>query len=287
MLIQVAIRGEQNEFARWYIWMIFGTWILMVAYWLNRIDTGLKLYPPLFIIPVMQVFFVFFAIVCGGIYFREFDEFTSSQWIGFSIGVFMILAGVYGLAPPDLVLITPDDEDEKNLDNKNNEDTNIFEKNKPLESDIETGPSLTEEQTIKREILALEKKLKSIQISSQPCLLSDQISDENVRTKPTPAPKLSVNSTGTVLVSYKETDNNNNEHVSTSSPSPSETSVSDPVPQINNNNSINGSNKSQGVVLPPINRNESLNLNSSPSNKKSRKVIKRRPLNEAIISGQP
>ena len=108
MLIQVAAVGTFNEFTYWYLWMIFGTWLLMVAYWLNRIDTGLKYYPPLFIIPVMQVFFVFFAILCGGIYFEEFDTFSTTQWIGFCIGVAMILAGVYGLAPKDMTLVVPD-----------------------------------------------------------------------------------------------------------------------------------------------------------------------------------
>ena len=60
----------------------------------------------LFIIPVMQVFFVFFAILCGGIFFQEFLLFTSTMWVGFIFGVLMILGGVYGLAPTDVDVIT-------------------------------------------------------------------------------------------------------------------------------------------------------------------------------------
>ena len=107
MLLQVTIRGQKNEFKSWYIYFIVITWVMLVSYWLNRLDKGFALFPPLFIIPVMQVFFVFFAILCGGIYFREFIEFTPGQWVGFIFGVSMILGGVYGLAPTDMVLQTP------------------------------------------------------------------------------------------------------------------------------------------------------------------------------------
>ena len=107
ILIQVTIAGTKNEFTFWYIYFILGIWLLLVSYWLNRLDKGLELFPPLFIIPVMQVFFVFFAIICGGLYFQEFVDFTVSQFIGFSFGVAMILSGVYGLAPTDMVLTIP------------------------------------------------------------------------------------------------------------------------------------------------------------------------------------
>jgi hypothetical protein len=93
----------------WYFYFVLGTWLLLVAYWLTRLDAGLALFPPCFIIPVMQVFFVFFAIICGGIYFQEFVHFKLSQYIGFIAGVLMILGGVYGLAPLDMRLHVPGD----------------------------------------------------------------------------------------------------------------------------------------------------------------------------------
>ena len=118
LLIQVTLSGKQNEFASWYIYFILAIWLMLVSYWLNRLDKGLMLYPPLFIIPVMQVFFVFFAIICGGLYFEEFLEFSVSQFIGFSIGVSMILTGVYGLAPLDMVLKLPAEHAEEEEDSK-------------------------------------------------------------------------------------------------------------------------------------------------------------------------
>jgi hypothetical protein len=101
MLIQSSARTDRNEFTLPTIWVILGTWILFVAYWLRRLDKGLELFPPQFIIPVLQVFFVFFAILCGGIYFSEFETFGLKQYIGFVTGVVLILVGVYLLAPVD------------------------------------------------------------------------------------------------------------------------------------------------------------------------------------------
>lgn len=99
MLIQLAISNKEDEFSRPTVYVILVCWILLVAYWLRRLDVGLSLYPPLFIIPVMQVFFIFFALLCGGIYFEEFDEFTVNMFVGFIVGVLLILIGVYGMAP--------------------------------------------------------------------------------------------------------------------------------------------------------------------------------------------
>ena len=106
MLIQVSAKGD-NEFTKPTVFVVLASWLILVAYWLRRLDVGLALYPPLFIIPVMQVFFVFFAIMCGGIYFEEFQNFTASQYVGFVVGVLMILGGVYGLAPTDVPIIPP------------------------------------------------------------------------------------------------------------------------------------------------------------------------------------
>jgi len=109
LLIDATTSGQKNEFIYWYLYFILGTWIAMVSFWLARLDGGLALFPPMFIIPVMQVFFVFFAILCGGIYFEEFNGFSVPQFCGFIIGVLMILVGVYGLAPEEMELHVPGD----------------------------------------------------------------------------------------------------------------------------------------------------------------------------------
>ena len=61
----------------------------------------LALFEPLFIIPLLQVFWTFFATLNGGIFFREFfvAEFIENNVAGFTFGVFIIFLGVYLLAP--------------------------------------------------------------------------------------------------------------------------------------------------------------------------------------------
>ena len=61
----------------------------------------LALFEPLFIIPLLQVFWTFFATLNGGIFFREFfvAEFIENNVAGFTFGVLIIFLGVFLLAP--------------------------------------------------------------------------------------------------------------------------------------------------------------------------------------------
>ena len=58
-------------------------------------------YDGLFIIPVLQVFWLVLTIVSGGIYFQEFKTFGTRQMTGFSCGVLVLFVGVYMLMPRD------------------------------------------------------------------------------------------------------------------------------------------------------------------------------------------
>jgi hypothetical protein len=109
LLLDATTRGEKDEFAFWYLYFMLGTWLVLVLYWLVRLDHGLSLFPPVFIIPMMQAFFLVFAILCGGIYLEEFVNFSLAQCVGFTAGVALILAGVYGLAPVGMILHVPGD----------------------------------------------------------------------------------------------------------------------------------------------------------------------------------
>jgi hypothetical protein len=41
-----------------------------MLYWLKRLNDALALYDPLFIIPLLQANFIFFAIISGGIFYQ-------------------------------------------------------------------------------------------------------------------------------------------------------------------------------------------------------------------------
>ena len=91
--------GEENIFQSWFTYATIIAWILTVAVWLSRLNYALSKFDPLLIIPLLQCSFIFFAIISGGIFFKEFNEFTLTQWIGFWGGVLVMFSGLILLTP--------------------------------------------------------------------------------------------------------------------------------------------------------------------------------------------
>jgi len=98
-LVEFQASGE-NIFANWYTYFIVLSWLVLMAFWLYRLNAALGLYNPLFIIPLLQANFIFFAIVSGGIYFQEFNYMIKLNWIGFIFGIACMFAGIFMLVPP-------------------------------------------------------------------------------------------------------------------------------------------------------------------------------------------
>lgn len=117
--IAMFLQDAEKEFQEAPMYTILITWIIVVAFWLRRMDGGLELFPPLFFIPTLMAFFIFFSIICGGIFFEEFKSFSGAgQYAGFFIGVFCILAGVFFLAPPNDMEVEGATEGEADRDSK-------------------------------------------------------------------------------------------------------------------------------------------------------------------------
>jgi len=89
-----------NVFAHWYTYVTILSWLFLMGFWLYRLNDALSLYNPLFIIPLLQANFIFFAIVSGGIYFQEFNYMIKLNWIGFVFGIFLMFVGIALLVPP-------------------------------------------------------------------------------------------------------------------------------------------------------------------------------------------
>lgn len=127
-LVTLWITGTDIFFGgdAWFTWATLVAWIAFVAVWLFRMNEALSLYDPLFIIPLLQVNFILFAIISGeflkqiygiqtsnmfhsstcsmydssgGIFFKEFDYFRTINVIGFCCGVAMLLGGIFLLSP--------------------------------------------------------------------------------------------------------------------------------------------------------------------------------------------
>jgi len=92
--------GGVNVFGHWYTYITLAAWLVLMIFWLYRLNAALGLYNPIFIIPLLQANFIFFAIVSGGIYFQEFNYMEKLNWIGFVSGVVSMFTGIFLLVPP-------------------------------------------------------------------------------------------------------------------------------------------------------------------------------------------
>ena len=77
---------------------MLGAFLFFLSIWLRRLMSALSMYDGLTIIPILQVNWTLCAIVQGGVFFREFDDYTSSQLAFFMLGIALILIGVFVLA---------------------------------------------------------------------------------------------------------------------------------------------------------------------------------------------
>ena len=101
-----------NSFAHWFTYFVIAAWLATAGIWLFRLNEALGKYNPLFIIPLLQSNFIFFAIVSGGIYFREFDAYEPLNWLGFWAGVLIMFYGLFLLSPDDMHDDDDDDDDD-------------------------------------------------------------------------------------------------------------------------------------------------------------------------------
>jgi hypothetical protein len=107
-LLAVHSNGSENIFASWFTYATILLWIMTVLVWLKRLNDALERFNPLFIIPLLQCSFIFFAIVSGGIFFKEFNTFDTNQWVGFWFGIVVMFSG--------LILLTPQPVDQSDDD---------------------------------------------------------------------------------------------------------------------------------------------------------------------------
>ena len=99
-LLKATIEGD-NQLTNGFTYVIILGFIAGISFWLYRMNSALKMFEGLIIIPLLQVFWTTCAILQGGMYFQEFEKFTVSQIMGFSTGVLIVFIGVYMLAPLD------------------------------------------------------------------------------------------------------------------------------------------------------------------------------------------
>eukprot|EP01084_Bolivina_argentea_P261226 441353_1 len=98
LLITESI-GADSQFNDPITYIFIISWSIAMVFWLYRMNNALRKYEGVFIIPVLQVLWMLFSILSGGILFKEFDGYYWYNYIGFFIGTIIIFYGVYQLSP--------------------------------------------------------------------------------------------------------------------------------------------------------------------------------------------
>jgi len=97
-LLRTSAQGNQ-QFSSYFTYVIIVAWAASMVFWLYRMDTALRKFDGPFIVPVLQVVWTLFSIIGGGIYFQEFNRMPGIGITFFTIGVLIVISGVYLLAP--------------------------------------------------------------------------------------------------------------------------------------------------------------------------------------------
>ncbi|KXZ52720.1 hypothetical protein GPECTOR_8g114 [Gonium pectorale] len=94
VILRLTFSGD-NQLGNWYTWLVLPLFLLTAIFWITRLNKGLRMFPAMVIVPVMQISWTLFSIVSGMLYFQEYVGFTPLKSIMFPIGVLVVFVGVF------------------------------------------------------------------------------------------------------------------------------------------------------------------------------------------------
>lgn len=97
-LVKATLTGD-NQFNQPFVYFVIVNFICGLSFWLYRMNSALKMFDGLIIIPLLQVFWTTCAILQGGVFFQEFSKFSPWQSLCFLLGVLIVFLGVFMLTP--------------------------------------------------------------------------------------------------------------------------------------------------------------------------------------------
>ena len=96
-LIKSSIKGE-NQLIYLSTWFIIVMMVACIFGQIHFLAMALKHFDAVYVVPVFQCFFISGSIIAGAVYYREFEEFTAAQGIGFLVALALTLIGVFLLS---------------------------------------------------------------------------------------------------------------------------------------------------------------------------------------------
>jgi len=99
LVLQELDRNIQGELNQIWSWLILVLFVVITVFWLYRMNTALRKYDAMFIIPVLQSLWLLFAVLNGGIFFEEFYGLGYLDVTLFATGIVILLCGVAVFSP--------------------------------------------------------------------------------------------------------------------------------------------------------------------------------------------
>lgn len=90
-----------NPFRSYQTYFIFVGFVAAATYWVTRLTAGLRLFDAVYLVPMMQICWILFSTLAGGIYYEEFIGFGRREYGAYVIGFICVLGGVALLCPRD------------------------------------------------------------------------------------------------------------------------------------------------------------------------------------------
>lgn len=90
-----------NPLFSYQTYFILLGFIAAATYWVTRLNHGLRLFEAVYLIPMMQICWIVFSTVAGGIYYEEFIGFGRKEYGAYAAGFICVLIGVAMLCPRD------------------------------------------------------------------------------------------------------------------------------------------------------------------------------------------
>merc|ERR1719411_1967458 len=96
---KIIIFNPLDLFVLFFVLIVFVSFLITFAFWLYRRTESMVLFDTVFIAPLNQVMWLTFSTVAGGIYFHEFENAHTLEWIALVLGMTLNYIGLYYLVP--------------------------------------------------------------------------------------------------------------------------------------------------------------------------------------------
>lgn len=83
-----------NPLLSYQTYFIILGFISAATFWVTRLNHGLRLFEAVYLVPMMQICWILFSTIAGGIYYEEFIEFGRKEYGAYAIGFLCVLSGV-------------------------------------------------------------------------------------------------------------------------------------------------------------------------------------------------